>query len=91
MPDITVDSLDTLLECDSGLVPPDFMIVHSINPPDAEAPLELHGFPPWHIRLTEIHQSHVQHRCRTNSGMLDEITFREALDEYALAEFRFGK
>lgn len=35
---------------DHGLSSPDFMIVHA---PGA-APTELHGYSPWHIRLTEI-------------------------------------
>lgn len=40
---------------DEGLSSPDFMIVHPIGfSRTTYSPLELHGFPPWHIRLTEI-------------------------------------
>lgn len=41
---------------EDGLSPPDFMIVHSLSAETTahNAPLELHAFPPWHIRLTEI-------------------------------------
>jgi dehydrodolichyl diphosphate syntase complex subunit NUS1 len=37
---------------DSSLSSPDFLILHSTY--SSHTPLELHGFPPWHIRLTEI-------------------------------------
>lgn len=89
-PQITVNCLDTLLEYDNSLSSPDFLIVHSINPQDHETPLELHGYPPWHIRLTEIHY---RNRLKISDSpcLVDEIMFREALDEYAQAEFRLGK
>ena len=43
----------TLFAVDNGVSSPDFMIVH---PPlyQNKTPLELHGYPPWHIRLTEM-------------------------------------
>jgi dehydrodolichyl diphosphate syntase complex subunit NUS1 len=38
-----------------GLPAPEFMIIHSISPSTHNpTPIELHGFPPWQIRLTEI-------------------------------------
>jgi dehydrodolichyl diphosphate syntase complex subunit NUS1 len=37
-----------------GLPSPDLMIVHHVCPQDPPPPLELHGFPPWQIALTEI-------------------------------------
>ncbi|KAK2461948.1 hypothetical protein APHAL10511_006411 [Amanita phalloides] len=91
-PQITVNTLSMLLENDSGLSPPDFMIVHSIDPHESKAPLELHGFPPWHIRLTEIHHKEYPARpmMSEDSYILEEDAFSEALDEYAIAEFRFG-
>ena len=41
---------------EDGLSSPDFMIVHplSLSSGSRKRPLELHCFPPWHIRLTEI-------------------------------------
>lgn len=97
---LSVDVLDGLLEAEDGLSAPDFLIVHSVHP--SCTPLELHGFPPWHIRLTEIYQNRVQnpltmlkwltrHSPSVESSPLDELSFRQALDEFALAEMRFGK
>jgi hypothetical protein len=37
-----------------SLSAPNFLIVHHLCPSDYALPLELHGFPPWQIRLTEI-------------------------------------
>lgn len=97
---LRVDAFEHLLEGEDGISPPDFMIVHCLNPFQRHrSPLELHGFPPWHIRLTEIHQTNMRGRRLTLSavahgqvtGVLDELSFREALDEFARAEMRFGK
>ncbi|TFK41207.1 hypothetical protein BDQ12DRAFT_711007 [Crucibulum laeve] len=102
---LTVKELESILEGDGGITSPDFMIVHSIKPTKYNhTPSELHGFPPWHIRLTEIYHSQPRSDSRTQKhGMayaptisatpvpLDETSFREALDEFAAAEMRFGK
>ncbi|KAF8960976.1 hypothetical protein BDZ97DRAFT_1264615 [Flammula alnicola] len=97
---LTVEELDRILEDASGLSSPDFMIIHSIDfSRSSSAPPELHGFPPWHIRLTEIFQNYPRDRSQPwfswrrpcTSLPLDEISFREALDEFASAEMRFGK
>ncbi|KAJ3569774.1 hypothetical protein NP233_g4830 [Leucocoprinus birnbaumii] len=102
---LTVDAVNSLLENDDGLSSPDFMIVHPVNPLQYNrTPLELHGFPPWHIRLTEIYLNQNQDKPRgwqhwlgsrltytPNPTILDETSFREALDEFAAAEMRFGK
>jgi len=79
-----------LLESESTLTAPDFLIVHSIGPCNNRTPLELHGFPPWHIRLTEFRYNKYPAQSERHC-VLDEIAFREALDEYAVAEFRFGR
>jgi len=96
---LTVDALDSLLESDHALSSPDFMIIHPINPLDYNrTPLELHGYPPWHIRLTEIYYNRFQ--CHPTVPMLtaehtplplDKTAFTQALDEFAMAEMRFGK
>ena len=41
---------------DRGFPSPDFMIIHDIFPSlrRRKRPLELHGFPPWQITLTEF-------------------------------------
>ncbi|KAF5384894.1 hypothetical protein D9615_001488 [Tricholomella constricta] len=98
---LTVDALDSLLEsADHTLSSPDFMIIHPINPIHYnETPLELHGYPPWHIRLTEIYHNRFQHLptwsirhpLSSQPIPLDETTFNQALDEFATAEMRFGK
>ncbi|KAH6917526.1 hypothetical protein BKA70DRAFT_337211 [Coprinopsis sp. MPI-PUGE-AT-0042] len=96
---LTVEDLESLLEGDQGFPSPDFMIVHSLNIRDThrKTPLELFKFPPWQIRLTEIYHSRLAHInvSRGSPGLtpypLDETVFREALDEFAGAEFRFGK
>ncbi|KAF8168147.1 hypothetical protein B0H34DRAFT_684406 [Crassisporium funariophilum] len=77
------------------------MIIHSIESSRGRpTPPELHGFPPWQIRLTEIYQSVLVGRTprtwfrESRSPLplpLDEFNFREALDEFASAEMRFGK
>jgi len=40
---------------EDGLSSPDFMIIHHLTAScRVSAPPELHGFPPWQLRLTEI-------------------------------------
>jgi len=85
---LTVEEFHNLLDCYDTLSSPDFMIVHPLNPLHRnQRPLELHGYPPWHIRLTEIYHN----RHHLSSKSIDESTFNHALDEFATAEMRFGK
>ncbi|KAL9716287.1 hypothetical protein Ac2012v2_000733 [Leucoagaricus gongylophorus] len=53
---LEVNTVNTLLEANvDGFSSPDFMIIHPINLlPHNHAPFEFHGFPPWHMRLTEM-------------------------------------
>lgn len=37
-----------------GFACPDLMIIHDLTPSFPSKALELDGFPPWHIRLTEF-------------------------------------
>ncbi|KAJ7244758.1 hypothetical protein B0H12DRAFT_1203571 [Mycena haematopus] len=77
-----------LLSGPHSLSDPDFMIVHHLRLPDVPPlPLELYGFPPWQIRLTEIQSATPANAPQS----LTELDFRVALDEYARAEMRFGK
>ncbi|KAJ7900303.1 hypothetical protein B0H14DRAFT_2331589 [Mycena olivaceomarginata] len=102
-PELTVQALGTVIEGEYKSPSRYFMIVHHLRPSDGlPLPLELHGFPPWQIRLTEIY-----HCCKQRPTLewlnlrsqkpgnapelLTEIDFRAALDEYARAEMRFGK
>jgi len=86
---LSVDALDSLLETDHTLSSPDFMIIHPVNPLHYNrTPMELHGYPPWHIRLTEIYHNRLQYPSMTpmqptrhTSLPLDEATFKQALDD----------
>ncbi|EPQ60682.1 hypothetical protein GLOTRDRAFT_135325 [Gloeophyllum trabeum ATCC 11539] len=97
---LSIEDINSILEGPQGFPAPDLIMVHYVSQPTQDpAPLELYGFPPWQIRLTEI--SHNRHqrrnwnpfksRTRTTPSALTELDFRRALDEYALAEMRFGK
>ncbi|KAF5374788.1 hypothetical protein D9758_000332 [Tetrapyrgos nigripes] len=103
---LSIAELEKHLEGPSGLSPPDFMIIHPIHPSKYNRfPLELHGFPPWQIRLTEIYCDRLRKQYRSRlmwflpleiraaflSSSLTEWEFREALDQYAGAEMRFGR
>ncbi|KAI6133029.1 hypothetical protein EDD16DRAFT_988 [Pisolithus croceorrhizus] len=81
------------------LPPPDLMIVHSIgktkSPPP---PLELHGFPPWQIMLTEFYYSCPGEESNLSDielprtpALISETAFCRALDEYGGAQFRLGR
>jgi dehydrodolichyl diphosphate syntase complex subunit NUS1 len=53
--DLSIETLDAILEGPRGLSSPDLMIVHQVSCSRFNRPpLELHGFPPWQTRLTEI-------------------------------------
>ncbi|KAH7880811.1 uncharacterized protein C8R40DRAFT_284984 [Lentinula edodes] len=103
---LSVNNLESYLEEKNGLAPPDFMIIHPVHPSKYHrSPIGLHGYPPWQIRLTEIYcnrfrkqyearlmwflPSHVSSTLLSSS--FTEWEFREALDQFASAEFRLGK
>ncbi|THH16811.1 hypothetical protein EW146_g3880 [Bondarzewia mesenterica] len=92
---LTIDDLQYKLEGEHGFAPPDLMIVHHVTPPKLRRiPLELYGFPPWQIRLTEIHHNKYdgrRHWLRPPCVILDEVDFRQALDEFSGSEMRLGK
>jgi len=94
---LSVSDLNSMLE--GGLPSPDFMIVHHVYPQDPQPPLELHGFPPWQITLTEIHRTIIRDviaplnhsGSASRSFLISEQAFCRALDEYAGAQFRLGR
>jgi len=98
---IDIQELNAILEGDRGLPSPDFMIVHNIFPSTRRQtkPLELYGFPPWQITLTEFYDSSEYSPIPwpwTASSLRDpepltEVGFRRGLDEFAAAQMRFGK
>ncbi|KAF9229238.1 hypothetical protein BS17DRAFT_689552 [Gyrodon lividus] len=97
---LSIAELDSVLEGEldlsvqSGLPPPDFMIIHHVGDMKLPCPpLELHGFPPWQITLTEFHQECTpsSSKSRRNVVLISETAFCRALDEYAEAQFRLGR
>ncbi|KAG0708816.1 hypothetical protein DFH29DRAFT_889152 [Suillus ampliporus] len=94
---LPISDLNSILE--GGLPSPDFMIVHHVYPQDPQPPLELHGFPPWQITLTEIHRTIIHDvvgslkhsHVPSTSLLITEEAFCRALDEYAGAQFRLGR
>ncbi|KAK0436653.1 uncharacterized protein EV420DRAFT_1590203 [Desarmillaria tabescens] len=91
---LSVEELGQRLEGKDGVPPPDFMIVHPMSPSKYNrTPPELHG----HNRHIKRHAAWITWVLpqRFYSARwpvpLTEMEFREALDEYAGAEMRFGK
>ncbi|QRV91446.1 hypothetical protein RhiJN_19464 [Ceratobasidium sp. AG-Ba] len=86
-----INTLDAVLE--AKLQSPDMLLVHSMSPGVFKRPLELHAFPPWQIRLTEMHHSQVRSFSpfATSYIPVEEDAFARALDIYSDAEFRVGK
>ncbi|KAA1471537.1 hypothetical protein DENSPDRAFT_837548 [Dentipellis sp. KUC8613] len=100
---LTVSDLQDLVEGDHGFPPPDLMVVHHLSPSKRRrTPLELYGFPPWQIRLSEIYHndlvgfkwpflSFITRRVQKPYSVFTERDFCAALDLYAGAEMRLGK
>ncbi|QRV76612.1 hypothetical protein RhiJN_04627 [Ceratobasidium sp. AG-Ba] len=88
---LDINTLDAVLE--AKLQSPDMLLVHSMSPGVFKRPLELHAFPPWQIRLTEMHHSQVRSFSpfATSYIPVEEDAFARALDIYSDAEFRVGK
>ncbi|KAH7906658.1 hypothetical protein BJ138DRAFT_608599 [Hygrophoropsis aurantiaca] len=98
--ELSVADLNDVLE---GMLPsPDFMIIHHVSPTRyPRPPLELHGFPPWQITLTEMHRTQAVTKSwftwpftstpSKRMVALGEMAFCRALDEFALTEIRQGK
>ncbi|KAI0932120.1 hypothetical protein AcW1_000669 [Taiwanofungus camphoratus] len=95
------EDLKSILEGEAGLPSPDLMIIHPFSLPKCRnTALELYGFPPWQIRLTEFHyhepakwswRKHLASNISCSYRLLEEVEFRQALDEFAAAEMRLGK
>jgi len=98
---IDIQELNVILEGDRGLPSPDFMIIHNVFPSTRRQrkPLELYGFPPWQITLTEFYDSseYTPIPWPWTAGSprdpepLSELGFRRGLDDFAGAQMRFGK
>ncbi|GJE86181.1 hypothetical protein PsYK624_022610 [Phanerochaete sordida] len=97
-PAVTVADLKSVLEGESGFTCPDLMIVHQVTPHKyPKNVLELHGFPPWQMSLTEFYYSeYPPWRIRSTDARstyvpLTEHEFCRALDQYDAAEMRRGR
>ncbi|KAI0735093.1 hypothetical protein C8Q76DRAFT_791672 [Earliella scabrosa] len=93
----SIQELNAILEGEYGFSSPDLMIVHR-KPPARQLrpPVELDGFPPWQMRLTEIYwdpypRMRWSRTPQAEVASIDENEFRSALDEFASAEMRLGK
>ncbi|PAV21945.1 hypothetical protein PNOK_0190200 [Pyrrhoderma noxium] len=98
--EISVSKIDKTIYDTLNLQAPDLTIVHSIIRSPLRAPgLELYGFPPWLLKLTEIYYDDRPSllrawRSRTSKQRIvaiSEENFRRALDSYDSAEMRLGK
>ncbi|KAG9102083.1 hypothetical protein FS749_016271 [Ceratobasidium sp. UAMH 11750] len=87
---LDINTLDAVLE--AKLQSPDMLLVHSMAPGLFKRPLELHAFPPWQIRLTEMHYSQVRSFSPFGSSYtpVEADAFSRALDIYSDAQFRVG-
>ncbi|KAG9103487.1 hypothetical protein FRC06_010469 [Ceratobasidium sp. 370] len=87
---LDINTLDAVLE--AKLQSPDMLLVHSMAPGLFKRPLELHAFPPWQIRLTEMHYSQVRSFSPFGSPYtpVEADAFSRALDIYSDAQFRVG-
>jgi len=93
------DALEGPLPC------PDLMVVYQLgSPPYAQRSIELHGYPPWQLNLTEMHctppkapfslpisSSDLALAAAGTPMIISETDFCRALDEFAGAEMRLGK
>ncbi|EJF66768.1 hypothetical protein DICSQDRAFT_75790 [Dichomitus squalens LYAD-421 SS1] len=95
---LAIQQLHEILEGEYGFPSPDLMIVHR-KPPAGQlrSPVEVTGFPPWQMHLTEIHWTTYPRfgtwwtREASEQSSIEEVEFRRALDEYAGAQMRLGK
>ncbi|KAI0756917.1 hypothetical protein C8Q80DRAFT_1131127 [Daedaleopsis nitida] len=92
---LSIRQLNEVLEGEYGFPSPDLMIVHRKPPAgQSRSPVELGGFPPWQMRLTEIYwvpYPKTWWNWTPDTPCIEEVEFRRALDDFASAEMRLGK
>ncbi|KAL0576363.1 hypothetical protein V5O48_005622 [Marasmius crinis-equi] len=103
---LSIQQFESIIEGSNGFPATDFMMVHPLNPSKYNrSPLELHGFPPWQMRLTEIYHNRSRRYYRARliwllpshikssllASTLTEKEFRSALDHFSGVEMRVGK
>ncbi|KAJ8083872.1 hypothetical protein PM082_002638 [Marasmius tenuissimus] len=104
--ELSIPHLESIIEGNNGFPSTDFMIIHPLNPSKYNrSPHELHGFPPWQMRLAEIYHNRSRRYYRARliwllpshikssllASTLTEREFRSALDHFAGVEMRLGK
>lgn len=75
--DITLDVIDRQLKERIGSEP-DLLVLFSSD-------IDLQGYPPWHVRVTEIYCS------PSNNGNVSYLVFLKALRTFATAKFKLGR
>ncbi|KAH7104120.1 hypothetical protein BKA62DRAFT_693616 [Auriculariales sp. MPI-PUGE-AT-0066] len=90
-----IKTIDAIVFGMTGLPEVDLMIVHPLSG-TSNWPIELHGFPPWQIRLAEIYYDAPRPFdfvawWKGSVRSLSEDAFCMALRMYGGAEFRVGK
>ncbi|KZS95996.1 hypothetical protein SISNIDRAFT_548117 [Sistotremastrum niveocremeum HHB9708] len=97
---LSIQSLDSIMTGEAGFPSPDLLLVHNTARSSHDEPLALHGFPPWQIRLTELHHNTFYHpwdrifpwtKKQKGGRDITEADLCRALDSYASAEMRLGK
>ncbi|KAG8939248.1 hypothetical protein FRC04_006803 [Tulasnella sp. 424] len=104
-PRLEVSEVNTILE--GEYPPPDLLIIHPIYYPSStlavlsllSEPMELHSFPPWQIRLTDIFYYPLPTRRfisfllnrKSDARLIEEQDFRRALDQFATVDMKVGK
>jgi len=87
---ISVEQLGVLLESSSP-TPPDVLLVYDFDIHRRQRPLNLSGYPPWQVCVTEIYQHRRQLPWGRTLRRDLEDSIRCCLDEYEQAEMRFGR
>ncbi|KZW01987.1 hypothetical protein EXIGLDRAFT_508718 [Exidia glandulosa HHB12029] len=92
---LTVEEVDALIFDMTGLPEIDLLVIHPLNG-SSNRPLEMHGFPPWQMRLAELYYNSPRpfslHEWWSGAARpLTEDAFCRALREFGSAEQRVGK
>jgi len=102
---VSVTDIDELVK--ASFTSPDLLLIHPTRPATLSPwsiiprPLELDGFPPWHIDLSEMYYEPPKFwlaipriwkgRWTVSGTTVTEADFRRALDSYENAEMRKGR
>ncbi|KIP11370.1 hypothetical protein PHLGIDRAFT_124784 [Phlebiopsis gigantea 11061_1 CR5-6] len=99
---LSIADIQSVLEGEHGLPPPDLMIIHRTTEHTyPKHVLELYGFPPWQLSLTEFYYTVYPTSWNASWSSasqkphsyipISEIDICRALDQFSGAEMRLGK